>query len=128
MPKTIYFYKNMVLTSSTRMMQFLRVYCAPHPTTPPPPPPPPPPLSFYANNRITPLPTKSHSEKVSPSFPSLQPTGSTGFSWSYDSRSRTTWSKPTKIFRDFSYILNLLYKNQGKFFLECIIFLQEKKG
>ena len=83
---------------------------------------------FYANNRITPLPTKSHSEKVSPSFPSLQPTGSTGFSWSYDSRSRTTWSKPTKIFRDFSYILNLLYKNQGKFFLECIIFLREKKG
>ena len=94
----------------------------------PHPSPPPPPLSFYANNRITPLPTKSHSEKVSPSFPSLQPTGSTGFSWSYDSRSRTTWSKPTKIFRDFSYILNLLYKNQGKFFLECIIFLQEKKG
>ena len=72
-------------------------------------------------NRIKSQPTKSHSKEVNPSFPSLEevPIGSTGFSWAIGSVSQTTWSKgskPIKIFRESNYILNYMYKNQGKLF------------
>ena len=73
---------------------------------------------------IKPQPTKSHFEEVNPSFPSLEevPIGSTGFTVGplvqevRQHGQNSKGSKPSKIFREFSYILNYMYKNQGKLF------------
>ena len=54
--------------------------------------------------------------------------GSADFSWAFGSKSQTKDSKPTKIFREFNYILNFMYKNQGKLFWECIISTGGGKG
>ena len=54
--------------------------------------------------------------------------GSAGFNWNFGSKCQTKDSKPTKIFRDFNYILNFMYKNQGKLFWECIISTGVGKG
>ena len=80
--------------------------------------------TLYANKVIKPQPTKSHSEEVNPSFPSLEelPKGSTSFTVGTlvqevrQHGQNSIGSKPSKIFKEFSYILNYMYKNLGKLF------------
>ena len=80
--------------------------------------------TLHAKNVIKPQPTKSHSEEVNPSFPPLEevPIGSTGFTVGplvqevRQHGQNSKGSKPSKIFREFSYILNYMYKNQRKLF------------
>ena len=75
---------------------------------------------MISNNVTKPQPTKS----VNPSFPSLEevPIGSTGFTVGplvqevRQHGQNSKGSKPSKIFREFRYILNYMYKNQRKLF------------